>query len=39
MVKTLTQSVDTGSGGSVEKQATYQLDPTGRINQITNTTI
>lgn len=32
------QAVDNGAGGSVTKATSYGLDPTGRINTITNTT-
>ena len=38
MVASLSQSLDNGQGGSVEKQASYQLDPSGRINMVTNKT-
>lgn len=36
MVKSLTQVVDDGQGGTLEKASSYQLDPMGRINTITN---
>ncbi|MGK2876902.1 MAG: DNRLRE domain-containing protein [Nocardioides sp.] len=38
MVKTLTQDVDNGSGGSTTKEASYTLDSTGRIAAIVNKT-
>lgn len=39
MVRSLNQTVDDGNGGSTEQQTNYGLDPTGRINTITNKTV
>jgi RHS repeat-associated protein len=38
MVKSLTQTVDDAAGGTIAKETSYGLDPTGRIDTITNTT-
>lgn len=38
MIKTLTQNVDDGNGGTIARGTSYALDPTGRINIVTNTT-
>jgi len=38
MVKSLNQTVDDGSGGSIVKNSTYLVDPTGRINTVINKT-
>jgi RHS repeat-associated protein len=36
MIASMTQEVEDGSGGSITKAVAYQLDPTRRINQVTN---
>ena len=36
MIKSLTQTVDNGAGGTTEKETTYELDPTGRINTVSS---
>ena len=39
MVASLTQPVDNGAGAAVTKTNTYSLDPSGRIDTITTTTV
>lgn len=38
MVKSMTQSVDNGTGGTIAKETSYALDATGRIDSLTNRT-
>lgn len=38
MIKSLTQSVDDGSGGTVIRKTSYGIDPAGRIDAIINET-
>lgn len=38
MVKTLTQTVDNGQGATATRETSYGLDPSGRINTVTNKT-